>query len=466
MSKAPQRKMNTYGKYLQPTQPWIKRIPSHWDERRGKVFFREVNDRSETGAEELLSVSHLTGVTPRSQKNVTMFKAESYKGHKLCKPGDLVVNTMWAWMAALGVSEHVGLVSPAYGVYRAHSDDTYLSTYLDYLVRSFAYVSEYNCRSKGIQSSRLRLYPTQLLDIPFIRPPRDEQAQIVTYLRVQDAKLTRFVRDKRRLIESLIEQKQTLIHRTVTRGLDRSVKLNRSRIDWLGDVPEGWFERRLKFVATNVTDQTDIQLEDEVYMALEHVESWTGKMNPPNGAVTFTSTVKRFRPDDVLFGKLRPYLAKVVRPQFAGVCVSEFFVLRVKETELLPAYLELLLRTKKVIDLVNSSTAGAKMPRADWTSVGNVWLAFPPKSEQLQILSAIARETAGLDRAVEQAREEIRLMHEYRERLISDVVTGQVDVRGWVPGPDDAVGDDAPIVGEGDEALDNLGAENDDYGHE
>ena len=90
--------------------PWLGDIPQHWEVRRAKYIFREVDQRSRDGSEELLSVSHLTGVTPRSHKNITMFKAASYAGHKLCRPGDLVVNTMWAWMGALGVSTHEGII--------------------------------------------------------------------------------------------------------------------------------------------------------------------------------------------------------------------------------------------------------------------------------------------------------------------------------------------------------------------
>lgn len=444
---------SAYPHYRQPKMRWLPAVPEHWKEQRAKTFFREVDERSKTGQEELLSVSHLTGVTPRSQKKVTMFKAESYVGSKLCRPGDIVINTLWAWMAALGTSRHVGIVSPAYGVYRAHQTDSFNSTYLDYLLRTRAYVAEYIGRSTGIQSSRLRLYPNQFLDIALIQPPLAEQDQIVAYLRAQDAHIARFIKAKRDLIKLLTEQKLRIIDHAVTRGLDSSVALRPSGIDWLGEVPEHWKLRRLKFLANNVTNQTTTKANDEIYLAMEHVESWTGVARPLEGDVEFASTVKRFVTDDVLFGKLRPYLAKVTRAVHAGVCVSEFLVLRSRKGLVLPAYLEQLLRCKRVIDLINSSTAGAKMPRADWTFIGNVRLAVPPVDEQKNILSFIAIETKDLDETVRRANDEIKLIFEYRDRLIADVVTGQVDVRGWQPGPDDVV-DDAALAALGDENED------------
>jgi hypothetical protein len=116
--------------------PWIGEIPAHWEVLRAKYLYREVDERSDDGSEELLSVSHLTGVTPRSQKNVTMFKASSYAGHKLCRPGDLAVNTMWAWMGALGVSTYTGIISPAYAVYRPRDPERIVGVYMDGLLRS------------------------------------------------------------------------------------------------------------------------------------------------------------------------------------------------------------------------------------------------------------------------------------------------------------------------------------------
>ncbi len=109
--------LKPYSEYKESGQRWIGKIPVSWQVMRAKCLFKEIDDRSKTGKEEMLSVSHKTGVTPRSQKSVTMFLAKSNVGHKICHPHDLVINTLWAWMAALGVSKHLGIVSPAYGVY-------------------------------------------------------------------------------------------------------------------------------------------------------------------------------------------------------------------------------------------------------------------------------------------------------------------------------------------------------------
>ena len=98
--------------------PWLGEIPAHWEIERTRWLFRERDERSETGEEELLTVSHLTGVTPRSEKDVNMFEAETTEGYKICLAGDLVINTLWAWMGAMGVSPVNGIVSPAYNVYQ------------------------------------------------------------------------------------------------------------------------------------------------------------------------------------------------------------------------------------------------------------------------------------------------------------------------------------------------------------
>jgi type I restriction enzyme S subunit len=247
-------KLKPYHEYKNSGLSLLGKIPAHWNERRAKYFFREVDERSSTGQEELLSVSHMTGVSPRSEKNVTMFMAESYVGHKLCQAGDLVINTMWAWMAALGVARQTGIVSPSYAVYRPIRSNLLLHDFVDHLLRTKPYASEYVCRSTGIRSSRLRLYPEKFLDIPIICPPYEEQEQILAFLQVKDQAIRRFIRAKRRLIELLNEQKQAIISRAMSRGLDPSVRLKPSSIDWLGDVPGHWEVLPIKRVLARLID--------------------------------------------------------------------------------------------------------------------------------------------------------------------------------------------------------------------
>ncbi len=200
--------------------PWLGDIPMHWEVKRAKYLYFEVDSRSIDGSEELLSVSHLTGVTPRSQKNITMFKAASYAGHKLCRPGDLVVNTMWAWMGALGVSTHAGIISPGYAVYRPHRSESIVGTYIDGLLRCRPYVSNIICRSTGLRASRLRLYPEEFFRLPIIQPPPAEQKQIVQAIQRQTADLNIAITRLEREIELLREYRTRLVSDVVTGKLD------------------------------------------------------------------------------------------------------------------------------------------------------------------------------------------------------------------------------------------------------
>ena len=198
---------------------WLGDVPEHWRVRRAKFFCREVDERSTTGTEKLMSVSHITGVTLR-KKTVTMFLAESNIGYKLCQPGDIVINTMWAYMAALGVARQNGLVSPSYGVYRPLNAERLNHGYIDSLLRTEAYRANYLIRSTGITSSRLRLYPESFLDIPLLSPPSTEQDAIVEHLERTTATTNTAIARARRQIELLQEYRTRLISDVVTGKLD------------------------------------------------------------------------------------------------------------------------------------------------------------------------------------------------------------------------------------------------------
>lgn len=194
---------------------WIRIVPVDWEMVRGKGLFVETNTRSTTGEEELLTVSQYTGVTPRSQKNVNMFEAESLEGYKICKVGDIAANTMWLWAGAIGVSEYEGVISPSYNLYR-QSGENYNPKYLDYLLRCTPLVQCYESMSTGIRASRLRLYPQQFLSIRFPVPPMAEQVEIVAYLDKKCAEMDALIARKTALLEEMESYKKSVIYEYVT----------------------------------------------------------------------------------------------------------------------------------------------------------------------------------------------------------------------------------------------------------
>jgi type I restriction enzyme S subunit len=194
--------------------PWLGPIPAHWELERARWLFHERDERSETGEEEMLTVSHLTGVTPRSEKNVNMFEAETTEGYKVCYTGDLVINTLWAWMGAMGVSPMHGIVSPAYHIYTPC--ERLDPAYVDLLVRIPVFAEEAIRFSKGVWSSRLRLYPEGLYEIWLPVPPRDEQRVIVAHIASETIKLDALRAAAERTISLSKERRAALIGAAVT----------------------------------------------------------------------------------------------------------------------------------------------------------------------------------------------------------------------------------------------------------
>lgn len=418
------RAASTYPGYRSARMRWLPPVPEHWNEQRAKTFFREVDERSKTGQEELLSVSHLTGVTPRSQKNVTMFKAASYVGSKLCRPGDIVINTLWAWMAALGASRHVGIVSPAYGVYRPRKPECFNPAYLDYLLRTRAYVAEYIGRSTGIRSSRLRLYPNQFLDISLIQPPRPEQDQIVAYLRVQDAHIARFIKAKRDLIALMAEQRGVLAEHAILSSETKLLRLDQvvtllakpiTRVPVTTYTPIGMFNRGRGIFHKQLTEGR--HLGDSTFFQIESGDLIFSGQFAWEGAIAVASA-----DDDGCIASHRYPIAKCVSDAVTPEFLYTFFLSKAGDL---------------LLNHHSRGAAGRNRP-LNPRSLMKEKIPVPPLHLQREVTDFFHEEQSvrcGIEK-------EIELIREYRDRLIADVVTGQVDVRDWQPGPDDVVSDE------------------------
>jgi type I restriction enzyme, S subunit len=407
--------LKPYPAYKDSGVPWLGGVPEHWAVKRNKLFMHEVNERSEDGSEELLTVSQYTGITRRreglSDQGDLLTNAASLVGYKRVKPGDLVMNIMLAWNGSLGVSSVDGIASPAYCVFRAK--DGVDPRFLHYLLRTPLFTGAFKTVSTGVVDSRLRLYPDAFFRLPSPLPPLPEQSAIVRFLDYNDRRIRRYIRAKQKLIKLLEEQKQAIIHRAVTRGLNPNVGLKPSDVEWLGDVPEHWEVKRLKWV-TRLQRGYDLPAERRIAGPFPVVSS---------GGIIDRHCEARSKGPGVVMGRYGStdavfYLATDFWPHNTALFVTDFQANR-------PRWCYFMLRTISKADHSGKSA----VPGVDRKDLFDIYVAVPPVSEQDAILAWIEHSLADLDHATDAAHREIDLLREYRTRLIADVVTGKLDVR-------------------------------------
>lgn len=194
-----------------------------------------------------------------------------------------------------------------------------------------------------------------------------------------------------------------------------------SGVDWLGEVPAHWEVKPLRYKLRLLTEKTDRR---EHPVALENIEGWTGRYLPTE--TEFQGEGVAFEAGDILFGKLRPYLAKAYLAEFSGEAVGDFLVLR-PSSATVGRFVQYQILNREVIALVDGSTFGSKMPRAGWEFVGGLKVAAPPAIEQTAIAAFLDRETAKLDGLVAEQRRLLELLKEKRQAVISQAVTRGLD---------------------------------------
>ena len=196
-------------------------------------------------------------------------------------------------------------------------------------------------------------------------------------------------------------------------------------IDWIGNIPEHWEMKKLKFTTIHKTEKSP-KNSNLPYIGLENIEPKTGKLILMNDKME-ESDAKIFLKEDVLFGKLRPYLAKVLFCDFKGRCSGEFLVLRGKEY--VPRFFQYLLLSDGFIKTVSSATYGVKMPRTEWEFIGNMKMPIPPINSQEKIFQFLDSKTFKIDLFIKKIESQIEKLEEFRQSLILSAVTGQIDVR-------------------------------------
>ena len=448
--------LKPYPEYKESGLQWLGRVPAHWEVERAKSIFQSIDLRSKTGNEELLTVSSARGVVPRNTATVTMFKAESYLGYKLCWPDDLVINSLWAWGGGLGVSSHHGIINSAYGVYRIRPTARMTPAFVHQLVRSSPFNWELHVRSKGIWISRLQLTDESFLDTPMHIPPHSEQAAIVRFIDHADRRIRRYIGVKQKLVKLLEEQKHSIIYGAVAHGLDPNVRLKPSGEAWLGSVPLHWSVASLRFrYAQCLGKMVDAKQVTGKHLIpyLRNVDVRWDRINTIDLPLIDIAPheIERFtvRVGDLLVCEGRHLGRCAFWNGEVETCAFQKALHRLRplntDTDV-PRFLFFCMCLAYARDAFNMNKVDNTIPHLTGEMLRAHRFAFPPIEEQRAIAAYLDSATEGIESTAVVAKTEIALLREYRTRLIADVVTGKLDVRAAAAGLPDEVDEAGPLV--------------------
>lgn len=403
---------------------WLGKIPNHWRIRRIKNLFELRNEKNYEALEDVNLISLYTdkGVVQHSDlTETTGNKAVTADGYKIVKEDDIVVNIILCWMGAVGRSAYNGVTSPAYDVYKPLHDTN--SKYYHYLFRTSQFNGECYRYGRGIMLMRWRTYSTEFRAISVPLPPKDEQERIVEFLDKKLDDVDRLIGNVQKQIEKLKAYKQSLITEVVTKGIDPTVPMKDSGVEWIGEIPEHWNIERLKFnVSINAEKQSSLDLP---YIALEHIEGFSGKRIKTDNVYEVDGAIVAHS-GEILFGKLRPYLAKVYKVEEETYVSSEFAVFSAETID--NQYLKWYMLSYGFLDTVNASTYGTKMPRANIDFIKNMYIPVFDVQEQEKIALYLNEKSSKIDQLIAIKQSKIEKLEQYKRSLIYEYVTGKKEV--------------------------------------
>lgn len=432
--------MNAYESYITTELPWLFKMPYHWDIMRAKYMFQK-ESRAVSETDEVITCFRDGVVTLRKNRRTTGFtEAIQESGYQGIRKGDLVIHVMDAFAGAVGVSDSNGKGTPVYSVCTAKGD--YNNYYYAHIVREMARSGFIQSLYRGIRQRssdfRFEIFAAQYLPVP----PREEQDQIVRYLDWQVSKINKLIAAKKKQIVFLKECRKAVIDTAILHGMNKHTEEKDSGVYWLGRIPASWEVlslRRICSINASISHLIKKLPSDElvVFLPMESVSTEgivdCSQKKPLHEVRTGYSSFAR---NDVVVAKITPCFENG-----KGACLdkldteigfgtTEFINIRASE-KVLPQYLYYITITQPFRILgaeVMTGSAGQKRISTDF--IKNFTLGIPDIKEQQELLNILNDNLLKIDNAIQLVASTIDKLQEYRTRLISDVVTGQIDVRG------------------------------------
>lgn len=418
--------LKQYAEYKESGLQWLGRVPGHWAQRRMKFLLRE---RAEKGYpdEPLLAATQSKGVVRKEDYGArTVTATKDLHLLKLVEAGDFVIS-LRSFEGGIEVSHCRGIISPAYTVLAPRLDAN--QDYYSRFFKSADFIRSLTLFVTGIREGQNIDY--ERMSRAFMPlPPPAEQAAIVRFLDWANGRLERAIRAKRKVIALLNEQRQAIIHRAVTRGLDPSVPLKPSGVPWLGDIPQHWdtplnqriFKEEIRPHNGAQERQLSLSQRDGLIATSDMRERSLQTASYDNWKVTL--------PGDLVLNRFKAHLGVFFAANLRGI-VSFHYGVFAPQVPLHTKYFELLYHTYPYRTIYAGRSNGMTVGLQNLSNQNfyGVRAVVPPHDEQVAIVGSVERETLTIRTTISRLEREIDLLREYRTRLVADVVTGQLDVR-------------------------------------
>jgi type I restriction enzyme S subunit len=429
--------MKKYQSYKPSGVDWIGDIPTHWEVKKNRYFTISQKNKSVDGKEELLSVSEKKGVIPRTEirdEEQTLTRSETLEGYLKVRKGDLVSNIMLMWKRGLGVSDYDGIVSPAYSVFSFVNSNP---KYFHYLFRTDQYISEFRRNSRGVIESRLRLYDEFFGSLFSHFPPLKEQEQIVQYLDEKTTIIDKLISTKERKIELLKEQRTSLINEVITKGLDPNVKMKDSGVEWIGEIPESWIVGKLNFYCDRIGDglhSTPIYDDNGEYHFINGNNIKNGKVIITENTrkvneVEFNNHFIKLSNSHTLLLSINGTIGNVSYYNDEKVILGKSVgYINLKHSSVDIDFLYWLLLSKSIQNYFQYELTGTTIYNLSLNSIRKTPILIPSSKVQREIVEYLDNHTKEIDDLISLEQKKIELLKEYRQSLISEVITGKIKV--------------------------------------
>lgn len=380
------------------------------------------------GDKQLLSVTREKGVIVRNVDDLEEnhnFVPEDLSGYKYVQPGQFVINKMKSWQGSYGVSEYEGIVSPAYYVCNLSFPN---KTFFSKAIRSRAYVDFFAQWSKGIRVGQWDLEPIALKSIPFFEPPIEEQEKIVAFLDKQITLIESCKCQRERELQTLNELKQAEIASAVTRGLNPNAPMKDSGQIQFGEIPAHWDSVKMKYC---FTQRSEKGFPNEPVLCATQSKGVIPQSLYENRVVVVNKGfegLKLVKVGDFVIS-LRSFQGGIEYAYYQGIISAAYTILTPKD-ERNSQYFKYLFKSHPFIQLLQTCVTGIREGQnINYAVLGNNFIPIPPIEEQNAIVEYIEAKMNSIDKMIDALKAEIDRLTEYKQRLISDVVTGQLNVQ-------------------------------------